>query len=349
MNTIGSRAGVAGRLRRTRLSLVAEARSVPRPHEVETFYVEQGFDSLGTEQLHLHAAEGEQAAAAASTTAATWETARVESVHLVKVNRPLVDAALRRHVTVKELLSPLVVRKGSSAGYLMRTGALLVGDIAGLGGAAIAYGEHPTLALCQAASAGVATITAGLAGTQFKLYQLARQRNLEGDAAPQLKPYLPMLTGAGTSRGFLLAVTVVALIITLCIGSGIFALRSSIEGTASGFTFGLLALGIAAASWINSYSHADPVADAITAARRDYTNEQRRHRRLSRSLWLVRADRASEQSSAIRREHRERGQAAIAHLQALKYETLNLNPDVVGHGYESSPPAVLRAIKGKRL
>jgi len=109
-------------------------------------------------------------------------------------------------------------------------------------------------------------------------------------------------------------------------------LRSGIEGTASGFTFGLLALGIAAASWINSYTYADPVADAIDAARKDYASEQRTHRKLSRSWWLVRCERALMRARLIRLEHHLRGEAARAYVEAMKREALSLSPEVVGHG-----------------
>lgn len=329
----GGERSLMERVRRARIMPVDKAVAVPRPTTVDSFYLEQEFDARAAQQLHLHTADGEHAAAGPAALAAGMEPGSVETAYLIDTNRPLVDGARVRYLRAQEHLSPLVVRKSSALGYGLRTAALLVGDIAGLGGAAISYGEHPVLALCQAGSAGVATITAGLVGAQFKQYQLATERQFDRDSvSDEMKPYLPVLSSPRAGRRFVMGVTAVGTAIALCIGTGILLLRSSIEGTASGYTFCLLALGIAAASWINSYTHADPVADAIAAARRSYTREQRQHRRLAASWWLALTERALERARIIRQEHQERGHAASAYVQALKLEALSLSPDVVGHG-----------------
>ncbi|WP_280254898.1 hypothetical protein [Nocardia wallacei] len=346
----GSKAELVQRVRHARLSPAVEAQAIRRPATVGTFYLEEEFDYRGKQQHDLNVADGEDAALKASSQAAGLEAARTESLYLVKSNRPMVDTALRHYLKVKEVLSPLAVRHGSSAGYTLRVWGLLVGDIAGLGGAGIAYGELPALALAQAASAGIATITAGLSGGQLRVLVLAKERQFDTDkVSPELRPYLPVLIGAGRSSKFVMAVTAVSAVIALFIAVGIFSLRSGIEGLAAGITFGALAIAIASASWVNSYVHADPVADIIEGARRGYASEQRAHRRLTLSPWLVLAERAIERAKVIRRKHQELGHAAIAYFQALKHQVLSENPSVVGHGYEVAPPAAQRAIKGKRL
>ncbi|KAF0835702.1 hypothetical protein [Nocardia caishijiensis] len=342
------------RVRRARLIPVDSAVAVPRPPTVDEFYLEEEFNSRGAHQLRLHIADGERLAAKPAALAAGMEPGSVETAYLIDANRPMVDAALRHYLSMQETLSPLMVRKGSTIGYNLRTAGLLVGDIAGLGGAAISYGEQPILALCQAASAGVATITAGLVGTHYKHFQLARQRKFTSDSVPDdLRPYLSVLLGPASGRSFITAVTAVGASIALCVSIGIFSLRSSIEGTASGITFGLLALGIAAASWINSYTYADSVADAVAGARRAYLGELRRHRRLAASWWLMVTERAQERVRFIRQEHKERGYAASAYVQALGLEALAQSPDVVGHGRSragDTPKAVVaKAINGKVL
>lgn len=346
----GSKAELVQRVRNAQLSPAVEAQAIPRPATVGTFYLEEEFDYRGRQQFDLNVAEGEQAALSTSSLAAGLETARAESLHLVKTNRPMVDTALQHYLKVKGVLSPLAVRQGSSTGYTLRLWGLLVGDIAGLGGSAVAYGELPALALVQAASAGVATITAGLSGAQMRMLSLAKERRFDEDEiSPELRPYLPVLIGAGRSSKFVMAVTAVSAVIALFIAVGIFSLRSGIEGLAAGITFGALAIAIACASWVNSYVHADPVADIIEGARRGYAREQRAHRRLTLSPWLVLAERAIERAKVIRRKHQELGHAAIAYFHALKHQVLSENPSVVGHGYEAAPPAAQRTIKGKRL
>ena len=329
------------RVERARLTPVAEAIAVPRPDTVDPFYLEEEFTARGDEQFHLHSAEGEHLALRSAALAAGLEPGSVETAYLVDTHRSVVDAALRQYLTVKAVLSPWRVRKSSLIWYGARTLGLLIGDVAGLGGAAISYGEVPVLALSQAASAGVATITAGLVGAQYRYYQLAKQRALESDSlSEELTPYLPLLNSSSMGRSFVLGVTAVGAGIALCISTGIFVLRSGIEGTASGFTFGLLALGIAAASWINSYTYADPVADAIDSARKDYTSTQRTHRKLARSWWLLLAEQTIERARVIRLEHQLRGEAARAYVEAMKREALSLSPEVVGHGVARPADAV---------
>ncbi|WP_054814100.1 hypothetical protein [Nocardia arizonensis] len=354
------------RVQHARLIPAEQAVAVPRPDIVDSFYLEQEFNARAEHQVHLHDAEGERAAAKPAALAAGLEPGNVETAYLIDANRPMVNEAQATYAKVKAALHPLAVRKGSSLGYRLRTAGLLVGDIAGLGGAGIAYGELPALALAQAASAGVATITAGLVGTQVKHYQLARQRQLDPEeASAELRPYLPMLLGQRKGRAFVLAAVVVGAAVALFVSVGIFALRSSIEGPAAGFAFGLLALGIATASYINAHSHADPVADAIEDARRAYAKEQRAHRRLASSVRILLAERALRRVRHIQQEHALRGQAASAYVHALKLEAMAQSPETVGHGvgHDSSALTVRgrngagvgvasasqQASKGKRL
>lgn len=105
----------------------------------------------------------------------------------------------------------------------------------------------------------------------------------------------------------------------------------------SGLTFGGLAAAIALASFINSWYHADAVADVIESAQHDAVAADRRHRRLAGGRLIRQAEQTSAQEKSIITEFTHRGLAAAAHIEADKYRALLASPDVVGHGPAPKP------------
>lgn len=311
---------------------------MPRPNNVAEFYVEKRFDDLGAEQLQIHVAAGERKALRASATAAGFESARQSTQDLVAANWSLVTAARDRYARVAAVLSPFAKRKhGSRWGYVLALLLLLLGDIAGLGGAAISYGEVPALAVMQAVSASVATVLAGMVGTEAKYLKQAQERQKDdGTLTPEHEPYRALLLGPLAGRKYVMVASTIAALIALFVAVGIFALRAAIEGQTAGYVFGGLAIGIALGSWINSYRHADAVADKIEAARQEYRRELRAHARLSRSWPLVWAEQARERAQRIRLRYSLEGQAAHAQVMASKHLALHQNPAVAGHGPAAS-------------
>lgn len=167
---------------RTRLTPTDQATALARPGAIGETYLEQQYDAAATEQLHLHAADGTKASRDESATGKSLEFARNESEKLATADRPIVDAARKGYEQLRDTLTPFVLRRtGSSWGYSARVCGLLVGDVAGLSGAAVSLGEVPALAVLQAFSAGIATITAGLAGAEIRHRQNAAQRQLDAD------------------------------------------------------------------------------------------------------------------------------------------------------------------------
>ncbi|WP_147130921.1 hypothetical protein [Nocardia ninae] len=331
---VDSSALLEAKAKQARITPVQEATAVPRPTTVSEFYVEKEFDDLGIEQLRGHTATGEAAAAKPAATAAGLDPARQTGHSLIGANWPIVTAARDRSSRLEAVLGPFAKRRrGSRWGYFVCLLLLLLGDIAGLGGAAISYGEVPALALMQATSASVATVLAGMVGTEFKyLKQAQERRNDNGTLPAELEPYRALLLGPLAGRKYVMAASIVAALIALFVAVGIFALRAAIEGQTSGYVFGALAIGIALGSWINSFRYADAVADKIEAARQDYRRELRAHARLARSLPLALAERFLEQARLIRLHHKFEGEAAHAQVMAAKYLALQQSPTVVGHG-----------------
>ncbi|MGW4844872.1 hypothetical protein [Nocardia brasiliensis] len=329
-----------------RIMPVHQAHAVPRPTTVSEFYLEKEFNDLGIEQRRIHATAGEREAIKPATVAAGLASCRQASHDLISANWPLVTAARDRYIQLVTLLGPLVKRRsGSRWGYFLCLVLLLLGDIAGLGGAAISYGEVPALAVMQATSASVATVLAGMVGTEFKYLKQARERRTDDGALPhELEPYRALLLGPLAGRKYVAVVSAIAMVIALFIAVGIFALRAAIEGQASGFVFGALAIGIALGSWINSFRYADAIADKIEAARQDYQREARAHARLPRSWRLIWAEHSAEKARLIRLHHLLEGEAAQAQVMAAKHLALQQNPGVVGHG-----TAVSEIGRGPRL
>lgn len=327
-----------GRSEGLRLIPVEQASATARPDTIAETYLELEHDARGLEQQHLFAAEGELHARHQAATAKSLDYAVTHLKSSVERAKRVADQAAARHAQIRDTLSPYVGRKAtSSIGYLARTGALLIGDIAGLSGAAIALGEIPALAITQAISAGTATITAGLAATQLRHLQQAAERKLD-DIPKTLEPYRHLFNGSSGSNRLRAAMLVIAALIALFVSVGIFALRTAIEGSLSGLTFGALAAAIAMASFINSWYHADAVADIVESAQHDAYAADRRHRRLSTLRRINKANKADFHGNSVITEHTHRGLAAAAHLDAEKYRALQASPDVVGHGPATVQP-----------
>jgi hypothetical protein len=320
-----------------RLIPVEGASAIARPDTIAETYLELAHDAQGLEQQHLFAAEGEVRARKDSGRAASLSYTAEQVKASVDRAKTAADKAADRYEEIRDLLGRYARRKAtSSRGYVARTAALLIGDIAGLSGAAIALGEYPALAVTQAISAGTATVTAGLAATQLRHLQLGAEQQ-RADLPKELEPYRHLFGHSAIGKRLHAVVFVIAALIAVFVAGGIFALRCAIEGPLSGLTFGMLAAAIAMASFINSWYHTDPVADVIESAHCDALSADRRHRRRSNGRLIKSAKQAASQEKSIVTEHTHRGLAAAAHIEADKYRALLASPDVVGHGPPSVP------------
>jgi len=315
-----------------RLIPVEAATATARPEVIQKTYLELAQDALSVEQQHLFAAEAEVRARRALARAGSLGFLAEQDKLSVDRARMTADRATVRSEQTAELLGPYVRRKATSSwGYMARSGGLLIGDVTGFSGAGIALGEYPALAITQAIAAGIATITAGLAATQLRHVQQANERKTD-DLAKDLQPYRHLFSGPSESDRIRSVVLGIAALVTVFVAVGVFALRTTIEGPLVGLTFGALAAAIALASFINSWHHADIVADAVESTRHDANRADRRHRRRSGSRTIRNAEYAALQGNSVITEHTHRGLAAGAHIEADKYRALLASPDVVGHG-----------------
>ena len=327
--TMASASGVVN------LQRVDEAAAIATPDAIAAgTWMERGFGELAAEQEQLWPAEGEQASRRHAATAIGLNSAAVTEQFLLSESADVVTANKQSYEHCQKTLLPWVHRgPHHNFRYWVGWTVLGLGDAVGVAGAAILLGEEIWIAIGQAMATGLAAVTAGSAGHDLKELRLARQRRRDpDDLTEDEKRYRRFFDDTAAGDSLLKVVAWLAGTIVILITLSILALRASIEGTLAGLSFGALAAATALASFINSYAHADDVADLIAVALRDFRQAVRRHRRTGRATPLRRQAHAQEMVKSITEEHGLRGQAAAHHVRALKFQSLTANPGVVGHG-----------------
>ena len=306
-------------------------------------HVENELDAFGREQEPLWQAEGILQSRPALVAHSGLKVQAETAEHLSRRHRRLVKRAQRRLERTVAALSPFIRRKGGQKTWFMvRTGLLLLGDVAGQAGAQIYYGEIPELALIQALAAGVAVVTAGLVGGEIKDLRMAGKRKIErANLTKQQETFAHLFDGNDQGKHIVKALVYPGATVGLLISSGIFALRSTIDGPLSGLIYGALAAGIAAASFISSYIVTDEIADAIDTAEKDYERTIKRQTALAASAPLKTALEKRAEDESIRHEHEVRGQAALLTYEGLKHRVLRRNPGVAGHSPANAPEPVV--------
>ncbi len=325
------------------LQRIDEASAVAAPSSVRETWLEKGYDAAVLEQEHLYVAEAERTTRRAAVEASGRRAAADEAEFALGLNRTSLQAAQRRKDATALALGPYR-RRAPHAGawYGGRWAGLVVGDISGITGAAILYGEIPILAFMQAVATGVAAVTAGVVGEDIKHLRLARQRQRPPDQLSEAeRPFADFFSGGEVGRPTSRAVVKVAVGIIILVATGIFTLRTGVEGMLGGVVFGALAAAIACASLLSSYVYADDIADAIEAADANYRRELRRHARLAKASPLSARARAEELAHSLHGEQDALGRAAMAKVRVLKFRALRGNPGVVGHGPGADPGMVI--------
>ena len=319
------------------LQPVDDAQAVLRPFRMR-FYGEDQYDAHAREQLRLWQAKGKAKAEKWRLKAAETKAVATAVLRQIGLQWARVEAAERDLRAIAHALEGFTRRgRFEKARYFLTTGALLFGDVAGVGGAAIYLGEEPGLAVCQAIASGVAAVTAGLVGQELKDSQRARRRAEEPSRiSPKLARFAHLFRGADAGESIVKAMTFAALSVAAVIAVSIFALRYSTEGITAGFVFGGLAAAISLASFINTFTYADDIADLLDQLRHAYRDELKRHVKLAKNRHLRAHHRALAAIDAIEAEHQLRGEAAQLSAVAEKYSELSKHPGVAGHGYESS-------------
>jgi hypothetical protein len=322
----------------------------PRPSGVGVTYAEQEYHALADEQELTWPAEGESEARRFQVRARGLDRQAAATEFLLAESEEEVRQARADHQHAARVLTPYVRREpAAKVRYWICWPVLWFGDTAGVWSAAIINGDIPYVAFGQALAAGLAAACAGLVGSELKDVRLARarQRDPESLGEDELR-YRRLFTGCDGGLGVVGLVGLLSLAVVALLAVGICTLRSSIEGSSAGLTFGLLAAGTAIGSGLLCYSAADEVADLLaTLAKRARRAEQRHLKLAAAAPPKVRAE-AEEAARSIQAEYQLRGQAAAKRVESLSWRVQRRNPQVLGHGYPAGEPGGVIGRRARR-
>lgn len=313
-----------------------EVGGLTRPQNVGRTYAEEEYRCLGEEQLASWAAEGEQAARphVVQVRGAERPAAAVESllVHQEKVVRQ----AHGDYQHAARVLTPYVRREpGAKIRYWVCWPLLVVGDAAGILASAVAFGDAPSIALGVAVASGVAAGCSGLIGAEVKHLRNARARQRDPETLTEEEFRYQRLFSGLPDKGLGLVglVGLVSLLVVALLFMAVFLLRGSLEGAASGLTFGSLAGVTALASFLLGYYAADEIADLLTRYQKRARQAETRFRKLAEDKTLRQRAEADAAARSVYAEHVARGQAAARRVKSLNWRIQRNNPGVLGHGF----------------
>lgn len=316
------------------IPVAEEVAAATRPERLGTASVERELDERANEQDASWRAAREVADRPARIWAAS-SGARAEAAGvMLAADQTLVHRTAEDFTHATTTLSPWLRRKSSdSIRYVAVTVLLALADTGAVASALISMGDMVWTSALLGAGVGVSAVTGGLVGAEVQDVRQARirARDLEDLSEDERRyqqvfsPPEPWISITKIAVGTMLTIAVL-------LGVAVFALRSDLEGTIAGLCFAMLAITTALGSSVNSYMHADLVADLIGNYRADYVRALKRHTRLSEASALAAHPAAREEVDSVGREHDALGRAAVARVTSLKWGVLRRNPHVFGHG-----------------
>jgi hypothetical protein len=332
----------------TTLRQVEKAHMEPRPIGVGRTYAEEEFYALADEQEQVWSADGERAARSDQVRARGLDAVAAATDFLLVESKKAVQQAQADYQHAVRILSSYVRRElGAKWRYWIGWLILLAGDAAGVWSAAIIFGELPSTAFGQALAAGLAAACAGLVGSELKDIRMAAQRRRDVEMlTDDERRYVRLFSGHRGGHGGVKLVGFLSVTVAALVAVGIGTLRSSVEGSSAGLTFGLLAAATALASALLGYSAADEVADLLTASAKRARQAEQRHLELAASPNIKQRAEAEEAARSLHVEHQLRGQAASKRMESLAWRTQWRNPQVAGHGYPLGEPS---GVIGRRV
>ncbi len=226
----------------------------PRPAGVGVTYTEQEYAALADEQELNWPAEGEHEARDVQVQARGWDSLAVATEFLLTESEKQVRAARGDQQHAAQVLTPYVRREPwAKLRYWVLWPLFALGDASSVLSAAIMLGDVPWVAAGQALSAGLAAACAGLVGAELKHRQTAQSRQRDPDTLTNdERRYQRLFTDGTKGIGIVKLIGLLSLLVVALLGVGIFTLRSSVEGSASGLTFGLLAAATAIGSGLRA-------------------------------------------------------------------------------------------------
>jgi len=322
----------------------------PRPSGIGVTYAEQEYHALAQEQEQIWPAEGERKARRFQVRARGLDPASKATEFLLAESETEVRQAHADRQHAARVLSPYVRRESwAKLRYWVCWPVLWFGDTAGVWSAAITNGDVPYVAFGQALAAGLAAACAGLVGSELRDMRMARARRRDPESLTEDEQrYRRLFSGSDAGVGIVKLVGLLSLVVIALLAVGIFALRSGIEGSAAGLTFGLLAAATAIGSGLLGYSAADEVADLLARAAKRARCAEKRHLKLAAASALKLRAEADEAARSLHTEYQGRGQAAGKRVESLGWRVQRRNPQVLGHGFPAGEPSGIIGRRARR-
>ncbi len=312
----------------------------PRPDNAGDTYLEELGLERADEQKDLFQASGEDASRPHRQRMAGNQEAATNETFLIDAHKPTVSLVWEMYQAQLAVFGSALVRRSPKERryYHLRMLFLLLGDIVGVTGGAIALGEVPWLAVLQASAAGVAAVTSGLLGSEIKDSRLARKRMRDPESlSDHEEPFAHVFSGPDAGEQIVKMMVLGSLSVVVLLGVGIFMLRSSTEGRPAGIVFGCIAMAVALASWINTFHYTDELADLMEAAEINAKSITAYHQELTGAPARAIVAEAQASVESIVREHEAAGRAAAHRVRAMVLARLVGQVSIVGHGRAASP------------
>lgn len=327
---------------------VDEVNLVAKPDTVAEPWVVAEYNAYAGAQPEAWAADGEEAASAPAIDAAESEFEAAACKDIAQGLGEDWQKAKADEAAARKLLRRFTRReRRSKRWYVMRWAVLLLGDIAGITGAAILMGELVALAVLQAAASGMAAVTAGLVGGDVREMQRARRHRRDPkDLTPAEQEFAHLFAGPDMGEVIVKLVVLVGAALMLVVAGGILALRAGADSVLAGIVFGALALGIGGASFVNCWTWADAVQDLLDNYAADTADARRRYRIAIGDPVIKLHDGAVERVRSIREQYRLRGEAGTKFFRALGLRILRRNPGTFGHGPAPQPASPTTFVPG---
>jgi hypothetical protein len=307
----------------------------PRPPGVGVTYAEHEYHALADEQELIWPAEGERAARPFQERARGLDRVAAGTEFLLSEQEHEVRQARADYQHAAWVLTPYTRREpGAKPRYWICWPVLWFGDTAGVWSAAVTNGDVPSIAFGQSLASGLAAACAGLVGAELKYIRMAKARQRDPESLTEDEArYARLFADTDNGGSIVKLISFFSLVVVALLAVGIFNLRSSIEGSASGLTFGLLAAATAIGSGLLGYSATDEVADLLAAMAKRAQKAEQRYLKLVKSSAFRDKAQAEEAARSIRDEYQLRGQAAGKRVESLSWRVQRRNPQVFGHGF----------------
>ncbi len=332
------------------LPRLGEVGAHPRPSTVGPTYVEYEYAALADEQESAWTATGEETSRPHKAAAKRLHAEAAATDFLMTETATEVVAAQADVQHAARVLSPYARREpGAKLRYWIGWVVLVLGDTGGVWSAAVINGDVPVIAFFQALASGLAAACAGLVGSELKDMRMAKARRRDPETlTEEEKRYRRLFTATDGGTGIVKLIGFLSAVVVGLVAVGILALRSSIEGSASGLTFGLLSAATAIASGLLGYSAADEVADLLAVMQKRVRAAEQRYLKLASSKAFKAKATAETTAESLQLEAQSRGTAAAKRVESLSWRVLRRNPQVAGHGYPAGEPGGVIGRRARR-